>query len=76
MLNHIAIGPLPDGTFADTYQTPGCGVMTLASVCSNKWQAAREANHLNFEQRRKEDAVQRDRALRGFHRIVNDLKGM
>jgi hypothetical protein len=73
MINHIAIGPLPDGSFAAAYQTPGCNVMTLASVCSNKNQAASEADRLNIEQRLKEEAIQRDRVLRGFRRIHTDL---
>lgn len=76
MINHIAIGPLPDGSFAAAYQTPGCGAMTLASMCSSMGQAAREADRLNVEQHRKEDVIQSDRTLRGFRRIVNDLKDM
>lgn len=76
MINHVAIGPLPDGTFAAAYQTPGCNVMTTVISCVTNRQAIVEAERLNTEQLRKEDAIQYDRALRGFHRIASDLKDM
>ena len=74
MINHIAIGPLADGTFAAAYRTPGCAVMTLACACTTRRQAIDEAERLNTAQRRIEAAIKRERELCGLHRIVTDLR--
>lgn len=64
MLNHLAIGPVPDGTYAVGYPTPGCSVMTVVSAGMTKERAQQEAARLNEEQEKRAAAIERDRQLR------------
>jgi hypothetical protein len=64
MLNHTPIGPLPDGTYAVGYPTPGCSVMTVVSTGMTKERAQEEAERLNEEQEKRAAAIERDRQLR------------
>ncbi len=64
MLTHFPIGPLPDGTYAVGYPTPGCSVLTVVSAGMRKERAQEEAARLNEEQEKRAAAIERDRELR------------
>lgn len=64
MLTHVPVGPLPDGSYAVGYPTPGCSVMTVVSTGMTKERAQEEAARLNEEQERGAAAIERDRQLR------------
>lgn len=64
MLNQRPIGPLPDGTYAVGYPTPGCSVMTVVSAGMTKQRAQEEAARLNEEQEKRAAAIEHDRQLR------------
>lgn len=69
-LNHEVLGPRKDGRFFVAYQTPGCSVMTIVCDCRTEGQAAQEAERLNREQVAKEVAIEMERRLCGFRRMV------
>jgi len=50
MLNHKTIGPTANGQYLVAYQTPGCDVPTVATICCTKAQADTEASRLNAYQ--------------------------
>lgn len=64
MLTHVLCGPLPDGSYAVGYPTPGCSVMTVVSTGMTKERAQEEAARLNEEQEKRAAAIERDRQLR------------
>ncbi len=64
MLTHTPIGPMPDGSYAVGYPTPGCSVMTAVSTGMTKERAEEEATRLNEEQEKRAAAIERDRQLR------------
>ncbi len=64
MLAHIPIGPLPEGSYAVGYPTPGCSVMTVVLTGMTKERALQEAARLNEEQEKRAAAIERDRQLR------------
>lgn len=64
MLTHLPIGPLPDGSYAVGYPTPGCSVMTVVSMGMTKERVQEEAARLNEEQEKRAAAIERDRQLR------------
>jgi hypothetical protein len=63
MLTHVLCGPLPDGTYAVGYPTPGCSVMTVVSTGMTKERAQEEAARLNEKQKKRAAAIERDRQL-------------
>lgn len=71
MLKHQAIGPYEDGSYVVGYPTPGCDVITAVCTCRTEKQAAGEVLRLDQQQYDREEALQVDRALRGFRRVVN-----
>jgi len=73
MLDHTVIGPVKGGRFLVVYPTPGCKSKTIACDCLNKKQAELEKNRLNLLQVQREESIQRERDLCGFHRISTDL---
>lgn len=64
MLTHTPIGPMPDGSHAVGYPTPGCSVMTVVSTGMTKERAQEEAARLNEDQEKRAAAIERDRQLR------------
>lgn len=64
MLPHLPIGPMPDGSYAVAYPTPGCSVLTVVSTGMTKERAQEEAARLNEEQEKRAAAIERDRLLR------------
>ncbi|MBG7619325.1 hypothetical protein I5R65_07605 [Herbaspirillum sp. AP02] len=64
MLTHTPIGPLPNGSYAVGYPTPGCSVMTVVSTGMAKERAQEEATRLNAAQEKRAAAIERDRQLR------------
>lgn len=75
MLIHSATGPTADGRYLVTYATPGCDVLTTAADCCTKAQAEAEAQRLNEEQVRREEAIKADQRARGLRIMSSDLGG-
>jgi hypothetical protein len=75
MLSHSVIGPYEGGNFLVVYQTPGCCSKTVACDCRTEDQAWQEAERLNVLQYRAEQAIRRDRELRGIGGVYPDLEG-
>lgn len=75
MLNHSVIGPDPDGFFLVVYPTPGCMyALTVVRACRYEDQALMEVDRLNNEQLRREQAIRRDRELRGLAGVYPELE--
>ena len=64
MLTHTPIGPMPDGSYAVGYPTPGCSVMTVVSTGMTKERAQEEAARLNEEQQERAEKILRDQKHR------------
>lgn len=73
MLNHIVIGPDRQGMYLTAYERSHLEKVAVLE-CRTKEQATEEAERLNREQILREEAIQRDRILCGFHRVVTDLE--
>jgi len=74
MLNYSVYGPTASGRWLVTYPTPGCNVPTPVCDCPTDERARLEASRLNREQSEREEAIQRERDLCGFHRIQSGME--
>lgn len=70
MLTHKAAGPRQDGMYLVVYPTPGCDVPTVACECRTHAAAMCEADRLNVGQVNREAAIEMERHLAEFRRIV------
>ena len=74
MLNYTVITRRKENGYFVAYNTPGCCSMTISCECSTEQQAQFEADRLNAEQARREEAIKRERELRGMRRIGSNLE--
>ncbi|MBW9336227.1 hypothetical protein FEE59_22170 [Herbaspirillum sp. RU 5E] len=60
MLTYTPIGPMPEGSYAVGYPTPGCSVMTVVSSGMTMERAQEEAARLNEDQEKRAAAIERE----------------
>jgi len=71
MLNHKTIGPTDNGQYLVVYQTPGCDVPTVTTICRTQQQADAEADKLNAIQSEREQGIWSYRELRSAYTGIN-----
>lgn len=71
ILRHSVLGPYEDGSFLVVYACDHTRELTPVCECSSRESAEKEASRLDAEQLLKEEAIQMERALCGFRRMVS-----
>jgi uncharacterized protein with PIN domain len=71
ILGHSVVGPYDGGTYLVVYSCAHTSELTAVCECSSKESAHKEVDRLNQEQLVSEEAIQMERALRGFRRMAS-----